>query len=147
MTPIDTHLMRWTGGKISTAAGTKFGPNAVLLRCTGAKSQQPRDIPLIATPADDGWILIASATGRAHNPAWYYNLKAHPHCSLLVPGRGLVACHAHEPTGADRERAWAAANRQYAGYSTYQTRTQRQIPVMILTPEGSTSTHPPRNTL
>jgi deazaflavin-dependent oxidoreductase (nitroreductase family) len=107
----------------------------VLLRCTGAKSGKPRDIPLLATPFDDGWALIASATGVEKNPGWYHNLKARPSCSLVVPGRGEVACVAHEAGGAERERAWQAANSQYSGYTVCQGRTDRRIPVMILAPE------------
>jgi len=44
-----------------------------------------------------------------------------------------VPCIAHEAQGAERERCWTAANQQYAGYETYAERTQRQIPVMVLT--------------
>jgi hypothetical protein len=48
--------------------GTDVRENAVLLRCTGAKSGKTRDVPLLATPLDDGWALIASATGVEKNP-------------------------------------------------------------------------------
>ena len=142
MTPIDSRLMRWTAGKLSTAAGSKFGPHAVLLRCTGAKSQRLRDIPLVATPAGDEWILIASATGQPHHPAWYYNLKADPHCSLLVPNRGIIACIAREAVGADRDRSWEAATQHYGGYATYQARTHRKIPVMLLSPQNARTAPP-----
>lgn len=53
---------------------------------------------------------------------------------VTVRGRGEIACVAHEAEGEERERAWAAANAQYSGYTDYQGRTERQIPVMILTP-------------
>ena len=138
LNPLDKRLMRWTNGALSSGFGTEFKDNSVLLRCTGAKSGKPRDIPLLAKPLDDGWVLIASATGQKKNPDWYYNLKAHPPCALLVPHRGTVACIAREAEGAERDRAWEAANTQYSGYATvYQKRTQRRIPVMILVPEGT----------
>jgi deazaflavin-dependent oxidoreductase (nitroreductase family) len=136
MNPLDKRLMRLSNGKLSTAVGTGFRDNNVLLRCTGAKSGKARDIPLLATPFDGGWALIASATGVEKNPAWYHNLKAHPSCSLVVPNRGEIACVAHEAEGAEREQAWKAANSQYSGYAVYQGRTDRRIPVMILAPEG-----------
>jgi deazaflavin-dependent oxidoreductase (nitroreductase family) len=75
---------------------------------------------LLATPFDKSWVLIASATGVENNPAWYHNLNAHTRCSLVVPGRGEVACLAREAQGAERERAWQAANDQYSGYTVYQ---------------------------
>jgi deazaflavin-dependent oxidoreductase (nitroreductase family) len=132
MTPVDQRLMRWSNGKLSTAVGTDFYDNGVLLRCTGAKSGQTREIPLLATPLEDSWVLIASATGIDKNPAWYHNLKAQPRCSLIVPGRGDITCIAREAQGAERDRAWQAANDQYSGYNVYQGRTGRRIPVMIL---------------
>ena len=132
--PLDKRLMRWSNGALSSGLGTDF--NVVLLSCTGAKSGKPRDIPLLAKSLDGGWVLIASATGKAKNPGWYHNLKAHPHCSLLVPHCGEVPCIAREAEGAERDRAWQAANTQYSGYAAvYQKRTQRRIPVMILVPE------------
>jgi deazaflavin-dependent oxidoreductase (nitroreductase family) len=132
--PIDKRLLRWTNGAIGTGLGTEFAPNGVLLRCVGKKTGKPRDIPLLATPLDGGWVLIASATGQQQNPAWYHNLKANPRCDLLVRGRGQVACVAREVEGAERDRAWAAANAQYSGYDVSQTRTPRRIPVMVLMP-------------
>jgi deazaflavin-dependent oxidoreductase (nitroreductase family) len=135
MTPIDTRLMRLSNGALSTALGTEFRDNAVLLRCTGAKSGKVRDIPLLATPLNGNWVLIASATGVEKNPAWYHNLKANPHCSLIIPHRGEVACVAREAEGDEREQGWQAANAQASGYAVYQQRTLRRIPVMILVPE------------
>ena len=135
MNPIDKRLMRWSNGALSTGFGTDFRDNVVLLRCTGAVSGKRRDIPLLAQPLDGGWVLIASATGKDENPGWYYNLKAHPHCTVLVPNRGEMPCVAHEAEGVERDRAWQAANTQYSGYTGYQQRTQRRIPVMILFPD------------
>jgi hypothetical protein len=68
MNPIDKRLMKWSNGKLSTAVGTDVRDNAVLLRCTGAKSGKTRDVPLLATPFDDGWALIACATGWRRTP-------------------------------------------------------------------------------
>ncbi|WP_420627869.1 nitroreductase/quinone reductase family protein [Candidatus Leptofilum sp.] len=132
--PIDKRLMRWTNGNLSTGFGTDFRDNGVLLSCTGAKSGQPREIPLLATPMGEKYILVASNAGRHKHPAWYYNLRAHPNCSLLIRGRGEVAYVAHEAEGAEKEQAWATANAQYSGYDIYQGRTDREIPIMILTP-------------
>ncbi|MEZ4674749.1 MAG: nitroreductase family deazaflavin-dependent oxidoreductase [Caldilineaceae bacterium] len=132
--PLDQRLMRWTSGAVSSSLGTAFHNHSILLYCTGAKSGQPREIPLLATPLEKQFILIASAIGQAKNPAWYYNLKAHPNCALLVPNLGKIACVAHEAEGDERAHAWRMANAQFSGYTTYQTKTKRRIPVMILDP-------------
>ena len=135
--PMDKRLMRWSNGTLSSALGTDFRDQAVLLCCTGAKSGQLREIPLLTTPLGHQFVLIASASGHEKHPAWYYNLKATPKCSLLMRHRGEMVCVAHEAAGEERERAWAAANAQYSGYTTYQERTERRIPVMVLTPDSS----------
>jgi F420H(2)-dependent quinone reductase len=134
--PIDKRLMRWTKGSLNFTSGSVFGGHSMLLRCTGAQSGKPRDVPVFAFDYDGGWVLIASAGGQERNPAWYHNLKAHPRCALLVPHRAEVACVAHEADGDERERAWKAANAGYSGYTAYQQRTQRPIPVMVLRPEN-----------
>lgn len=121
-------------GAINSSLGTNFHANAVLLRCTGAKSGQARTILLLTTPLDGQFVLIASAVGQEKNPAWYYNLKSNPNCSLLVANRGEIACVAHEAEGEERAQAWAAANEQFSGYTDYQGKTKRRIPVMVLTP-------------
>jgi hypothetical protein len=90
--PLDKRLMRWSDGALNSGLGTDFRRNAVLLRCTGAKSGKPRDIPLLSNPLDGGWVAIASAGSQDKNPDWYYNLKAHPHCTLLVSHRGEIPC-------------------------------------------------------
>jgi len=137
MNPLDERLMRWSKGRLSTAVGTNFTNNAVLLRCTGAKTGKQRDIPLGAAEFDGGWVLVASRAGADKNPAWYHNLKAHPRCTLLTANRGEVPCIAHEAEGAERDRAWLAANAYYSGFTVYQGRTERRIPVMILVPEAT----------
>jgi F420H(2)-dependent quinone reductase len=136
---IDKRLMRWSKGSLNVTVGSGFADRSMLLRCTGAQSGKARDVPVFAFEHDGGWVLIASAGGQERNPAWYHNLKSHPRCALLVPHRGEVSCVAHEAGGEERERAWKAANAGYSGYAVYQQRTQRQIPVMVLRPENSSS--------
>ena len=132
--PLDKRLMRWTNGVVNSGLGTDAHDNVVLLCCTGAKSGQPRAIPLLSTPLAGQFVLIASAVGQVKNPAWYYNLKSNPNCSLLVPHRGEIACVAHEAEGEEQAHAWTAGNAQFSGYTDYQGKTKRRIPVMVLTP-------------
>ncbi|MCG5432854.1 nitroreductase family deazaflavin-dependent oxidoreductase [Mycobacterium sp. MYCO198283] len=134
LNPVDARLMRWSNGTLNTGLGSSFRERGVLLRCTGAKTGAQREIPLLATAVDDGWVLIASATGQPKNPGWYHNLKANPRCSLLIAGRGVVECTARELHGEERDRAWRLAVGTYSGYEVYQGRTARRIPVMKLTP-------------
>jgi len=128
---IDKPLMRLTNARLSTGIGTALSKNAILLTCTGAKSGVERDVALLCTPSGDDIVLVASRTGHANNPGWYYNLKAHPHCVVRFRGKKF-ACVAKEAKGAQREELWKLATEQYPGYDTYATRTARVIPVMLL---------------
>jgi len=133
-TPLDKKLMRWTNGRLSSASGSKFHKNMLLLTSTGAKSGLERDTPLVFARTDDGGIiLIASRTGHAKNPAWYYNLKKNPECVVRFGGKKLF-CTARIVKGDERDAAWAAATRIYPGYDDYKARTDRVIPVLVLRP-------------
>jgi F420H(2)-dependent quinone reductase len=132
---VDRFLMSKTKARISTGIGTRFNKNAVLLGCTGVRSGLERQVPLLTTPVGNEFVLIASKAGAPEHPAWYRNLKANPDCTLTVGGR-VLRCTAREAEGEERERFWRAAVENYMGYGDYQRRTQRRIPVMVLTPKG-----------
>jgi deazaflavin-dependent oxidoreductase (nitroreductase family) len=101
----------------------------------GAKSGQPRSLPLVALPDGENVILIASNFGQKHHPAWYYNLRTHPEVQLTYEGK-MVAYVAHETSGAERERCWQHAVDLYSGYARYKERAgQRQIGIFLLTPQ------------
>jgi deazaflavin-dependent oxidoreductase (nitroreductase family) len=113
------------------APGMKF--DALVLVTRGAKSGEERRSPLGWFPGPDGsWLVVAAAAGAPKNPAWYYNLKAHPdQVSIEVPG-GPVAVRAEQLHGAEREQAWqqiTAASQQFANY---QVKTDRELPVIKL---------------
>jgi deazaflavin-dependent oxidoreductase (nitroreductase family) len=102
---------------------------------TGAKSGQPRPVPLVGIPDGDKIVLIASNFGRPHHPAWYFNLRAHPEVEA-TSGTRTSAFVARETDGDEREKYWAEAVRWYAGYAVYQQRAaHRKIPVMVLEPK------------
>jgi deazaflavin-dependent oxidoreductase (nitroreductase family) len=132
-TPIDRFLLRRTKGRGNVSIGTRFSRNIVLLGCTGARSGLKREVPLLSTPVGDEFILVASRAGAIKNPAWYNNLKTNPACTLTVGGRSLE-CTAREVSGVERDHYWRAAVNNYGGYARYQARTDRVIPVIVLTP-------------
>jgi deazaflavin-dependent oxidoreductase (nitroreductase family) len=55
-----------------------MGQPILLLHTRGAKSWQPRTTPLLYTPHEKGFVIVASKAGAAHHPAWYHNMRAHP---------------------------------------------------------------------
>jgi F420H(2)-dependent quinone reductase len=135
-TPIDRFLLTKTKGRVGTAIGTRFLKDNVMLSCRGARSGLKREVPLLSTSVGEEFVLVASRGGAIENPAWYHNLKANPACTLTVRGQPLE-CTAREVSGEERDRYWRAAVANYSGFARYQTRTNRAIPVIVLTPTNS----------
>jgi deazaflavin-dependent oxidoreductase (nitroreductase family) len=131
---VDRFLLGKTKGRVSVALGSRASKDVVLLGCIGARSGLKRQVPLLSTPIDGEWVLVASKAGAPQDPAWFSNLKANPACTLTIGGRS-VECTAREVKGAERQRYWRAAVENYPGYADYQKRTQRMIPVIMLTPK------------
>lgn len=129
---IDTAILSLTGGRYTVSA--ILGWNIVQLTTTGAKSGQSHTMPLIAVRDGEKIALIASSFGRKRNPAWYYNLKAHPECILQEDGRP-DHYRAREAQGQEYQRLWELAVSVYAGYEQYKARAGRRIPIMILEPK------------
>jgi len=106
----------------------------IQLMATGAKTNQPRTVPLIGFYNGKKIGLVASNFGRARNPGWYYNLKAHSACEVRYNGQSRSYI-AHEAEGEEREEYWQLALLYYAGYETYRSRAaHRHIPIMVLVP-------------
>ena len=105
----------------------------LLLEHVGAKSGKKRTVPLLYLEDGEDLVLVASRGGSEANPGWLYNLKANPRTTVEIKGqrRDVVARVA---TDEERERLWPELVRGYRHYATYQTRTDRQIPVIILSP-------------
>jgi deazaflavin-dependent oxidoreductase (nitroreductase family) len=130
---IDGWVLKLTKGKhtLSEIGGWPI----IQLTTIGAKTGNPYTLPLVGL-IDEGKIgLIASSFGRKHNPGWYYNLKAHPQCTVQVNGR-TAEYIARQVEGEEREKYWNMAIAYYKGYDLYAIRaSHRQIPVMVLEPE------------
>ena len=130
---LDTAALRLTKGKFTISEFA--GWNIIQLRTIGAKTKKPRTLPLLALFDDTKIALIASSFGREHNPGWYYNLKANPHCQVLFKGKSKEYV-AREAEGEEHERYFQAAVSQYGGYQKYKERAaHRHIPVMVLEPK------------
>ena len=127
---IDKTILKLTKGKYT--ASEILGWNIVQVTTTGARTGQPRSVPLIGLFDGEKIALIASSFGREHNPGWYYNLKVHPECDVEFNGRSGKYV-ARETIGEEYEYYWQLAMSFYAGYEKYrQCAAPRHIPVMIL---------------
>jgi deazaflavin-dependent oxidoreductase (nitroreductase family) len=130
-------LMRWANTMMSRRVrrrgGTMMGFNVLVLTTVGRRSGQERSNPVGWFPGGDGsWLIVASANGAINNPAWYYNLAAHPdHARIEVDGR-TIAVTAEQLHGAERDEAWRQITTAAPRYATYETKTDRDIPVIRL---------------
>ncbi|HMZ07944.1 MAG TPA: nitroreductase family deazaflavin-dependent oxidoreductase [Anaerolineales bacterium] len=128
----DNALIKLSGGKYTVTE--IVGLPIIQLTTVGAKTGQPRTMPLVSLPDGEKIALIASNFGQKHNPGWYYNLKAHPTCTVFVNGRSLQYV-AREVFDEERAHYWNMAVSYYAGYEKYKERaSHRHIPVMLLEP-------------
>jgi deazaflavin-dependent oxidoreductase (nitroreductase family) len=109
------------------------GAKTLLLTTTGRKTGQPRTSPLIYEADGDRYIVIASVGGGPKHPLWYLNLLADPSAEVQVKADHVPAI-ATTAEGDERARLWTLVNEQWPNYDVYQTRTDRVIPVVILTP-------------
>ncbi|MBI5310256.1 MAG: nitroreductase family deazaflavin-dependent oxidoreductase [Actinobacteria bacterium] len=127
--PVEPHVIKATRGKVVIG----FGFPTLNLTTRGRKSGKPRTTTLVYFTQGDDVVLIASSFGRDAHPAWYLNLKSEPHCELLSRGHGGRYV-AREAGQAERERLFELAKHVYAGYQNYAEKTDRRIPVMVLSP-------------
>ena len=106
----------------------------ILIHHSGARTRNELIAPLAYMPQADGRLVIAASNGGSPaHPAWYLNLEANPEVQVQVKGEKFAA-RAHTVQGAERAVLWAKMLEIYGPYAEYQTKTDRQIPVVVLKP-------------
>jgi deazaflavin-dependent oxidoreductase (nitroreductase family) len=134
---VDRPVFRLSGGR-ATFTSWVTGLPIVMLRTTGARSGLPRaPVPVVGIPDGECVVVIASNYAQQRNPAWYYNLCAHPRVDITIDGieHEMVA---RELEGSERERYYARGIEIYPGWVEYRKRAaHREIPVIRLEPAGA----------
>lgn len=105
-----------------------------IVHTTGAKTGQPRQTPLLCVDIGDHQLaLVGSNGGDDKTPAWVHNIRAHPDVEVEIAGerRSMAAAVADAET---RARLWPIVVEKYPSYANYQRKTDRQIPLIVLTP-------------
>jgi len=108
-------------------------PPMLLLDHVGARSARKRTTPLVYVRDGENVVVIASKGGHPKHPAWFHNLRANPDTTVQI-GAERLPVHARVASPTERERLWPQAVRTYGPYSSYQERTKREIPLVILEP-------------
>ncbi|HMZ15305.1 MAG TPA: nitroreductase family deazaflavin-dependent oxidoreductase [Nitrospira sp.] len=125
---------KYSAGRIRKTG--KFGElPSLVLTTVGSKSGLERKTPLAYFPADGGgWLIVASYAGAAKNPAWYYNLAAHPDQVSIEFGGRTESVVAEQLHGSERDAAWRQIVAASQRFADYQDKTDRPLPVIRLRP-------------
>jgi deazaflavin-dependent oxidoreductase (nitroreductase family) len=122
-------VYRETGGE----RGYRWrGTTILLLSTRGRTSGESRTTPLIHLTDGDRWVIVASKGGSPEHPAWYENLLAEPDAEIEVKDQ-LIPVRASTAAGDERARLWSLMTEVWPAYDEYQARTDREIPVVVLT--------------
>ena len=126
----DEHVRvyRETGGE----RGYRWrGTTILLLTTEGRVSGERRTTPLIHRTDGDRSVVVASKGGAPANPGWYENLKANPDITIQVLA-DEIPVRASTAEGEERRRLWSLMTEVWPDYDAYQTKTDREIPVVVL---------------
>src|ERR671912_2380102 len=133
---VHSGVYRATGGKLFGRMGKS---PILLLNTMGRKSGKKRTTPLLYVMDGEGFVIIASKGGAPTHPAWYLNLIANPDATVEVGDRE-VRVRAEEADSEEKARLWQKMVEMYPTYDHYQTKTKREIPLLVLHPvEGVAS--------
>jgi deazaflavin-dependent oxidoreductase (nitroreductase family) len=137
MSAAHTRMYRATGGRLGknwrVGSAVRQAAPVCLLTTTGRKSGRPRTVPLIYLQDGPDIVVVASQAGLPTNPQWYGNLTANPVVQLEI-GKRRSDRRARTATSDERARLWPKLVELYADYNSYQSWTDREIPVVICAP-------------
>jgi deazaflavin-dependent oxidoreductase (nitroreductase family) len=128
----EEHIRRYreTGGEV----GYKWnGVTALLLTTTGRRSGNPRTSALIFARSGDDYLVVASQGGAPSHPNWYFNLSDNPEAEIQVRADHIPVL-ARTATPDEKPGLWKIVTGAWPNYDVYQSRTDRDIPVVVLTP-------------
>ncbi|MGI5484658.1 nitroreductase/quinone reductase family protein [Streptomyces lavendofoliae] len=131
---IADHIRRF----METGGHPRPGVADLLLTTRGRRSGLLRRTALAYVRAQDAYVLTASNAGADRHPAWYLNLLATPDVTLQV-GALAFAATARPATAAESARLWPVVVAAMPSYAVYRTATTREIPLVLVTPNGATT--------
>ena len=137
MSKINVWLFKRTGGRLGgkwrVGAAFPWGVPVLLLTHTGRKTGEKRVSPLLYLHDGDNVIVVASQGGLPKNPVWFLNLKADPDVTVQIKS-DVMPMLARVADPDERKRLWPKLVELYSDFDNYQKWTDREIPVVILSP-------------
>jgi deazaflavin-dependent oxidoreductase (nitroreductase family) len=107
------------------------GTTTLLLTTTGRRTGTQHRTALIYRQVGDDYVIVASKGGAPNHPAWYLNLTAHPDVRVQVKDEEFTG-HARVADSDERAKLWPLMAEVWPDYDNYQTKTDRQIPVVVI---------------
>jgi deazaflavin-dependent oxidoreductase (nitroreductase family) len=131
MNAVHRGLIKLTGGKV----GWNVAMPVLELTTTGRKSGQPRSV-LLTSPHQEGdtLVVVASRGGDDTHPAWFLNLRDNPDVEVSFKGASKRPMHARVADADERAKLWPKITADFKNYGQYQTKTEREIPLVFLEP-------------
>ncbi|HET6154245.1 MAG TPA: nitroreductase family deazaflavin-dependent oxidoreductase [Marmoricola sp.] len=137
MAAVNVWLFRRTGGRIGShwriGAGFRNPVPICLVEHIGRKTGLPRTTPLVYLADGPDVVVVASQAGRPENPMWFGNVRANPDVTVQI-GRIRRSMRARVAGEAERAELWPRLVALYPDYDSYQSWTERVIPVVVLEP-------------
>lgn len=132
MNAIHRTLLKISGGRVGWSAQDM---PVLELTTTGRKSGLPRSV-MLTSPLQEGeeLVVVASRGGDDRPPAWFLNLKDNPDVQVRLQGEPSQQMRARVATAQERERLWPLVVADHRNYAAYQTKTTREIPLVLLRP-------------
>ena len=127
----EEHVRRYRETNGEVGHDWRRGSKILLLTTTGRTTGNRTTTPLIYENDGEDYVVVASQGGAPKHPGWYRNLSKDPNVQVQVKA-DVFDARARTATGEERERLWKLVTQQWPDYDTYQTRTEREIPVVVL---------------
>lgn len=132
MNTIHRGMLKFSGGRLGWDAANM---PVLELTTTGRKSGQSRSV-LLTSPVQEGttYVIVASRGGDDHHPAWFLNLRDNPDVQVATKGGPRRRMRARVANSEERARLWPLVIADHTRYAGYQTKTEREIPLVLLEP-------------
>lgn len=126
-------LLKLSGGHVGWSGS---GMPVLELTTTGRKSGQPRSV-MLTSPLQEGdtIVVVASRGGDDEHPAWFLNVRDNPEVEVVFKGQPKQRMRATVASPDERARLWPLVIADHKNYAGYQTKTTREIPLVLLVPE------------
>ena len=134
MNTIHRTVLKVSGGRLGWQAARM---PVIELTTTGRRSGAEHTV-MLTSPIQDGsaLVVVASRGGDDAHPAWFLNLRSHPRVEVSLQGRPKTPMRARVANPEERAELWPRITADHKNYAGYQTKTAREIPLVILEPEA-----------